>query len=156
MLKLIALAFRVSIVCQPPSGGCVLKPFRIAATGFPSHQPPSGGCVLKQDVAANVALRHRPAAFRRLCVETVMYSSGSPLLLPAAFRRLCVETRSKSRSAPASSPAAFRRLCVETAYKIRSIGFSRPAAFRRLCVETDMVAIYTHRQTTSRLQAAVC
>ena len=34
----------------------------------------------------------KPAAFRRLCVETIL-SSGMPLTKsPAAFRRLCVET----------------------------------------------------------------
>ena len=33
---------------------------------------------------------------------------------PAAFRRLCVETVSPKLTISASSPAAFRRLCVET------------------------------------------
>ena len=33
-------------------------------------QPPSGGCVLKPMFAVPGALSVRPAAFRRLCVET--------------------------------------------------------------------------------------
>ena len=36
-------------------------------------QPPSGGCVLKQSRNATERICSRPAAFRRLCVET-----GSP------------------------------------------------------------------------------
>ena len=57
--------------CQPPSGGCVLKPALLPAYGNPVAQPPSGGCVLKpvQSFAENAKVG--PAAFRRLCVETV-------------------------------------------------------------------------------------
>ena len=33
-----------------------------------------------------------PAAFRRLCVETVLVRVFDTLIDPAAFRRLCVET----------------------------------------------------------------
>ena len=33
-----------------------------------------------------------PAAFRRLCVETLINYSNILINLPAAFRRLCVET----------------------------------------------------------------
>ena len=44
-----------------------------------------------------VAYRHRvgkiPAAFRRLCVETVLEFVSTDSIIPAAFRRLCVETR---------------------------------------------------------------
>ncbi|EGV37133.1 hypothetical protein l13_04450 [Neisseria weaveri ATCC 51223] len=32
---------------QPPSGGCVLKHSRISPPAGPAPQPPSGGCVLK-------------------------------------------------------------------------------------------------------------
>ena len=56
---------------QPPSGGCVLKHERKLYHDYANHQPPSGGCVLKLvNVIALVALG-RPAAFRRLCVETL-------------------------------------------------------------------------------------
>ena len=55
---------------QPPSGGCVLKHGR-GKTFIPSqNQPPSGGCVLKRHRRQRRRLRQRPAAFRRLCVET--------------------------------------------------------------------------------------
>ena len=37
-------------------------------------------------------LRGAPAAFRRLCVETLIRASQNSIGLPAAFRRLCVET----------------------------------------------------------------
>ena len=36
-----------------------------------------------------------PAAFRRLCVETVPYCCYLFRVIPAAFRRLCVETENK-------------------------------------------------------------
>ena len=55
---------------------------------------------------------------------------------PAAFRRLCVETLSAQYSAIISRPAAFRRLCVETFLTISRDEKNFPAAFRRLCVET--------------------
>ena len=35
-----------------------------------------------------------PAAFRRLCVETLMNQKMKQNIEPAAFRRLCVETLS--------------------------------------------------------------
>ena len=102
----------------------------------------------------------RPAAFRRLCVETINIQPAGSRRYPAAFRRLCVETSilkgcdSLLRNQPPSGgcvlkllsfgsfhtnshPAAFRRLCAET-----ELGFVKlemvyePAAFRRLCVET--------------------
>ena len=55
-------------------------------------QPPSGGCVLK---LFNVTGRHlagKPAAFGRLCVETVGLAQVNKQHFPAAFGRLCVET----------------------------------------------------------------
>ena len=55
-------------------------------------QPPSGGCVLKRCRRFLFGFFARPAAFRRLCVETSMPSSAGELVKPAAFRRLCVET----------------------------------------------------------------
>ena len=78
----------------------------------------------------------KPAAFRRLCVETatrLRLFVGKPqppsggcvlkqhicvhknhVVQPAAFRRLCVETVSGNPCRCAALPAAFRRLCVET------------------------------------------
>ena len=67
---------------------------RLAAVGG-KHlklQPPSGGCVLKHVKAVQKMQSACPAAFRRLCVETVKCNRPKPAKLPAAFRRLCVET----------------------------------------------------------------
>ena len=59
---------------------------------IPVSQPPLGGCVLKQagnEIGGQIA---PPAAFRRLCVETIFHKSFRKNDAPAAFRRLCVET----------------------------------------------------------------
>ena len=101
-------------MCQPPSGGCVLKQQVIPDCASKMGQPPSGGCVLKHGIYQNAHFFYGPAAFRRLCVETrtanqyvmlqVQPPSGGCVLkhgsyskyhsdLAAAFRRLCVETR---------------------------------------------------------------
>ncbi len=47
---------------QPPSGGCVLKPYGYPLThGQRNTQPPSGGCVLKQNRYGNPErLRFQP------------------------------------------------------------------------------------------------
>ena len=37
-------------LCQPPSGGCVLKPTGAFEARSNYNQPPSGGCVLKPRV----------------------------------------------------------------------------------------------------------
>ena len=55
-------------------------------------QPPSGGCVLKPFLSKQHFRRSGPAAFGRLCVETMVYVSFLMLTIPAAFGRLCVET----------------------------------------------------------------
>ena len=58
-------------LAQPPSGGCVLKPLSIAASIDVDSQPPSGGCVLKRVSRPTPDSTTDPAAFRRLCVETL-------------------------------------------------------------------------------------
>ena len=55
---------------QPPSGGCVLKPFDLAEAEYVGSQPPSGGCVLKPCGKTAGHKAEGPAAFGRLCVET--------------------------------------------------------------------------------------
>ena len=92
MLKLLLLFLLVTVSVQPPSGGCVLKPFsQLLAGCFSSsrlqaavclnksshifkapmtNQPPSGGCVLKHSYVGRGVVLDDPAAFRRLCVET--------------------------------------------------------------------------------------
>ena len=80
---------------------------------------------------------NQPAAFRRLCVETLKTVSDGLKHWPAAFRRLCVETPCRpNRSRAGLGTAAFRRLCVETLIMLRNEAELIPAAFRRLCVET--------------------
>ena len=66
-----------------------------------TYQPPSGGCVLKPwgDFDGNGT--KEPAAFGRLCVETGLFLSWTAKSAPAAFGRLCVET---STISPSSKP----------------------------------------------------
>ena len=144
--------------CQPPSGGCVLKHHKLCRSPAVLSQPPSGGCVLKPQYGYGCGRAIRPAAFRRLCVETTQSKHAPARTCPAAFRRLCVETTETTPRPQVKNPAAFRRLCVETASISASIILatqppsggcvlkrrvaqnlihaSAPAAFRRLCVET--------------------
>ena len=82
-------------------------------------------------------LREDPAAFGRLCVETIIAGNASASCLPAAFGRLCVETSPRSISKGLHFPAAFGRLCVETYSKAGRNYIHLPAAFGRLCVETS-------------------
>ena len=99
-----------------------------------------------------------PAAFGRLCVETLRAflqlivksqpPSGGCVLKhverrtafqvwnPAAFGRLCVETTFCHNAPPKKKPAAFGRLCVETTVLRGLCPHTPPAAFGRLCVET--------------------
>ena len=48
--------------------------------------------MLKHVFTHSWQVHHKPAAFRRLCVETEGCASGAAAVAPAAFRRLCVET----------------------------------------------------------------
>ena len=76
--------------------------------------------------------------------------------VPAAFGRLCVETVHQIVICRLKSPAAFGRLCVETVVRRDFIQPVHPAAFGRLCVETlDDVATLI-KAKPSRLRAAVC
>ena len=115
MLKLQHIKNAVSPYTQPPSGGCVLKPSWTNNGVNRTNQPPSGGCVLKPGRSCRTVGHIRPAAFRRLCVETLLGDFMSSVVEPAAFRRLCVETVHQQPPSTRGNPAAFRRLCVETA-----------------------------------------
>ena len=121
----------------------------------------------------------RPAAFRRLCVETmclfaqlgkrsIQPPSGGCVLKhhqalwheeirrPAAFRRLCVET-SLLTCFCCSSCQPPSGGCVLKHYRAWHERQSKqPAAFRRLCVETSNSPQRSGFVQTSRLQAAVC
>ena len=111
------------------------------------NQPPSGGCVLKLPFQTTLVSRYQPAAFGRLCVETVYIigTAAGPAPYPAAFGRLCVETVSLCFTLTIPSPAAFGRLCVETRSFFVSFWRSEPAAFGRLCVETKHESRYKTR-----------
>ena len=70
--------------------------------------------MLKRLPLDNSVYARRPAAFRRLCVETMLRQQCQISFVPAAFRRLCVETGNERTIFSPFKPAAFRRLCVET------------------------------------------
>ena len=77
---------------QPPSGGCVLKPFAADWLLLPVVQPPSGGCVLKQRVCRDfVAVNIQPPSGGCVLKPKRRMAQGR-YAEPAAFRRLCVET----------------------------------------------------------------
>ena len=50
-------------------------------------------------------LSTKPAAFRRLCVETKLARHGLTSWKPAAFRRLCVETFLSSPKSLKANPS---------------------------------------------------
>ena len=92
---------------------------------------------MKHCVKRCIFRQREPAAFGRLCVETITKlikqnhrlfqppSGGCVLKLEAKI--VCIEI---------VTPAAFGRLCVETIYGISPTIYYGPAAFGRLCVET--------------------
>ena len=75
---------------------------------------------------------------------------------PAAFGRLCVETIELELIDDFGMPAAFGRLCVETSVSGSVLGRCIPAAFGRLCVETMSLPKAMNTRAPSRLRAAVC
>ena len=103
-------------------------------------------------------LREAPAAFRRLCVETLPIwvilfcrvqppSGGCVLKRMRYFWDYCENSQPPSGGCVLKRcnflnpiyrhlPAAFRRLCVETNSHASEFPEAIPAAFRRLCVET--------------------
>ncbi len=54
------------VKCQPPSGGCELKPDGGLVIVNDAGQPPSGGCELKQTMPCPGITPNPPAAFGRL------------------------------------------------------------------------------------------
>ena len=114
----------------------MLKPLYLYVGEMIVSQPPSGGCVLKPRWSADPTHHEAPAAFGRLCVETMHLLTVREDMAPAAFGRLCVETMRLSRRWQNLPPAAFGRLCVETAKETYYAESLYPAAFGRLCVET--------------------
>ena len=78
-----------------------------------------------------------PAAFGRLCVETITPPRVICGEVPAAFGRLCVETRQVEEQAalelaqPPSGGCVLKRIV-----QVVLLSYALPAAFGRLCVET--------------------
>ena len=70
----------------------MLKPDGWMTAESAAFQPPSGGCVLKQTSTRKPGVYVEPAAFGRLCVETLKAAIPAASKTPAAFGRLCVET----------------------------------------------------------------
>ena len=122
---------------QPPSGGCVLKPMLCRyLTGF-RHQPPSGGCVLKQTNAERAHCRGKPAAFRRLCVETLDNCRAFPVEAYQPPSGGCVLKQPHNRASPQLPRQPPSGGCVLKHKKnLKKKSGLAPAAFRRLCVET--------------------
>ena len=54
--------------------------------------------MLKQGLKRLGVIAEDPAAFRRLCVETVFEIDLCQPTFPAAFRRLCVETSKATKN----------------------------------------------------------
>ena len=121
---------------------------------------------------------HRPAAFGRLCVETILKTAMLSLLKPAAFGRLCVETVSRAASLhtlsqppsggcvlkpnvrqpynhglpqPPSGGCVLKHSFISLVQRLPA-----PAAFGRLCVETSKRVNRLGLKQPSRLRAAVC
>ena len=109
-----------------------------ASRRIPAHcvyQPPSGGCVLKPFWVINHSSFSSPAAFGRLCVETLWTSLRCLPSRSAAFGRLCVETSkcAPKKASPSQPPSGG---CVLKPYKSETDRPALSAAFGRLCVET--------------------
>ena len=141
---------------QPPSGGCVLKQIRAVAMYPIETQPPSGGCVLKLLLLPNSKQIDQPAAFRRLCVETLTVLTNCHLLQSQPPSGGCVLKHFLQKLYfLAVHPAAFRRLCVETRLsRMTCSGFCQPPSGG--CVLKLRGRSPRGRRAASRLQAAVC
>ena len=77
-------------------------------------------------------------------------------LYPAAFRRLCVETMDEAIEAGDAQPAAFRRLCVETLLMLMILRYKTQPPSGGCVLKHFLNLAYFSFPLTSRLQAAVC
>ena len=142
-------------------------------------QPPSGGCVLKPWVSHLNILGMAAAAFGRLCVETVLNVNWVILMWwAAAFGRLCVETIiGESLPLIVFGSRLRAAVCWNVNLLFFCVALPTAAAFGRLCVET-VPCIFTWKNSVqppsggcvlkqitgkdnyirfgSRLRAAVC
>ena len=119
--------------CQPPSGGCVLKPVIAMPVMAVTAQPPSGGCVLKPECSPSEQMADGPAAFRRLCVETYEHVCD-----------LAVRIQPPSGGCVLKHGAALIK---------KNPAFQPPSGG---CVLKPLDTFPLPRTSASRLQAAVC
>ena len=92
VLKLVKLFLLNNQAVQPPSGGCVLKLLRVRPESCQSAQPPSGGCVLKQQQPERIPTTYSQPPSGGCVLKLFGRRSELCRTQPAAFRRLCVET----------------------------------------------------------------
>ena len=139
MLKLSVNLMRLLYLLQPPSGGRVLKQSTMGSVRYFKYQPPSGGCVLKPNSGPIANMEAPPAAFRRLCVETL--TGYTPKIIGAqppsggcVLKRDLMPLIKPSIIQPPSGGCVLKRLP-----SLRLSHRASSAAFRRLCVETKML-----------------
>ena len=140
MLKLSIMVQAPLLVRPAAFGRLCVETADVVGSEFELCQPPSGGCVLKRSLTVDMSGLCQPAAFGRLCVETVMRRCEFKGVTPAAFGRLCVETRVAAgvRYAFTQPPSGG---CVLKPFGGAACFFRlSPAAFGRLCVETIKIA----------------
>ena len=78
------------------------------------NQPPSGGCVLKLLKSQVFLMLKPPAAFGRLCVETLDLSDKSSYNAQPPSGGCVLKLLINRSNIMSIEPAAFGRLCVET------------------------------------------
>ena len=89
------MARLISKCCQPPLGGCVLKPYILSLNTIQGCQPPLGGCVLKQQGYPHCPFQPPQPPLGGCVLKLRSVPLSHPTAYPAAFRRLCVETLRK-------------------------------------------------------------
>ena len=103
-----------------------------------SSQPPSGGCVLKLEALGNVQLGQQPAAFGRLCVETIW--SLAEMVRPSAVS-----------PQPPSGGCVLKRFGLAT-----QLGLIRSSRLRAAVCLNGLGKARLSPAAPSRLRAAVC
>ena len=83
----------------------------------------------------------QPAAFGRLCVETLLTRRVSTRAKPAAFGRLCVETGHLEGCAHGCIQPPSGGCVLKLSNTTPSVPSAQPAAFGRLCVETGVAYV---------------
>ena len=110
------------VYCQPPSGGCVLKPQPLPMEKTTACQPPSGGCVLKLCFLLSLLPIQQNQPPSGGCVlKLVNFFDCRPLRSQPPSGGCVLKQRMAVKSSQNVGPAAFGRLCVETYYNLAFI-----------------------------------